>query len=83
MKKWTKTDLKKTAQKALKEEYGFAPALNDIVLLEASGDRTYIYFSVRQNKYTFRSSIDIYGTDENGEQIESLWIGKGTIEKET
>lgn len=83
MKNWTKKDMKITAQKALEAEYGFAPAISKIILLEASGDRTYIYFRVRDQRYTFRSTIDVYGVDESGEPLEAIWVGRGTLEKET
>ena len=64
--------IKKTAQAALESEYGFKPALANIVLLEASDDRTYILFKVRQHTYRF----DSYAWDDG-----SVWVGSGTIEK--
>lgn len=67
-----KTKLKKTAQAALESEYGFKPALNDIVLLEGSDDRTYILFSVKNHEYRF----DSYKWSDG-----SVWVGNGTIEK--
>ena len=39
-------NLKRTAQAALKSEYGFQPSLDSITLLEGSDDRTYIRFKV-------------------------------------
>lgn len=66
--------MKKTAQAALESEYGFKPALNEIVLLEASDDRTYIRFKVRDHEYVFSS----YKWEDG-----SVWVGKGTIEKES
>lgn len=43
----TKTELKKIAQLALDSEYGFAPELEEITLLEACSDGTKIYFEVK------------------------------------
>lgn len=64
--------LKKTVQFALENEYGFKPALNDIVLLEASDDRTYIRFRVNEHEYAFNSRLFRDG---------SVWCGDGTIKK--
>lgn len=69
---YTNTDIKKTAQTALKSDYGFAPLLKDITLLEASGDRTYIRFLVAGHEYSFSS----YHFHDG-----SVWVGSGTIEK--
>ena len=69
---YTTTDIKKTAQAALKSEYGFAPSLKDITLLECSGDRTYILFRVAGHEYSFDSHSFADG---------SVWVGSGTIEK--
>lgn len=68
----TKQEIKKTAQAALKSEYGFAPALTDIRLLEDNGERTYIRFAVENKEYVFNSYKWADG---------SVWVGKGTIEK--
>lgn len=57
----TKTELKKMAQKALKNEYGFEPALKDIILLEASWDGKYIMFQVGSKEYRFTSNIEYVG----------------------
>lgn len=57
----TKTELKKMAQKALKNEYGFAPALKDIILLEVSWDGKYIMFQVASKEYRFTSNIEYVG----------------------
>jgi hypothetical protein len=67
----TKTELRKIAQRALESEYGFAPALNAITLLEANGEGTYILFSVNGKEYRFNSDI------RHGD----VWVGSGTIEK--
>jgi len=65
-------ELKKTAQAALESEYGFKPALEKIVLLEGSDDRTYIRFRVSTHEYSFNSYKWLDG---------SVWVGSGTIEK--
>ena len=64
--------IKKTAQYALKAEYGFAPALADITLLESSGDRSYILFKVSDYEYEFNSY-----TLSDG----SVWVGAGHVEQ--
>lgn len=74
----TKTELKRIAQSALKSEYGFQPALNNITLLEASNNGTYILFEVSGNTYRFDSH-----TMGNGFPFpDSVWCGKGTIQKQ-
>lgn len=70
----TNAELKRIAQTALKSEYGFAPALNQIRLLEASGDGTYIRFGIGTETYSFDSHISHVG------DMETIWCGKGTIE---
>ena len=70
----TKANLKKIAQAALNSEYGFAPAISNITLLEASGDGTYILFSVKEKEYRFNSHMFLDG---------SVWAGEGTITKVT
>lgn len=77
MKNKTKAELRRIAQTALKAEYGFAPAQDRIVLLEADRSGTYILFSVRGEEYRFESRIDHIG------DMESIWCGKGTIEHVT
>lgn len=67
----TKPELRKIAQRALESEYGFAPTLNAITLLEANGEGTYILFSVKGEEYRFNSDI------RHG----AVWVGSGTIEK--
>lgn len=64
--------MKETAQIALKEQYGFAPALNKIILLEGSDDRTYIRFMVGLHEYRF----DSYQFPPTSG---SVWCGEGTI----
>ena len=69
----TKAQLKRIACEALYSEYGFAPATNKIVLLEANGEGTYILFEVNGRPYRFDS---ITLTDG------SVYCGKNTITKE-
>ena len=68
----TKNELKTIAQRALKAEYGFAPAKKDITLLEAYGDGTYILFEINGNEYSFNSSLASDG---------SVYCLKGNISK--
>lgn len=79
MKEKTKNELKHIAQAALKSEYGFEPSMKDIVLLEAYGDGTYILFEVGGHEYSFNSRLMGSGYPFP----ESVWTGKGTIEKRT
>ena len=67
---------KYVAKQALLTEYGFAPAQANIILLELSGDFTYIRFAVGtvDNVYVFNS----YKVSGGG-----VWIGKGTITRDT
>lgn len=67
-----RTNLKRTAQAALKSEYGFNPSLDSIILLEGCDDRTYIRFRVGVHEYAFNS----YKFEDG-----SVWVGSGTIEK--
>ena len=67
----TKVELRKIAQAALKSEYGFAPALNKITLLETNW-LNYILFEVGDNNYKFHGRVLSDGT---------IWVGKGTITK--
>lgn len=47
-----KNELKKIAQIALKKQYGFQPALKNIVVLEATGDGSYI-LEINKHEYRF------------------------------
>ena len=76
MKDIDKQGFKRIAAQALQDEYGFAPALKDIILLEADMDRTYILFSVKNNEYKFRSYY--FGREYNEP---CLYTGPGTIER--
>ena len=69
---YTNTDIKKTAQAALKSEYGFKPRLKEIILQEVSFDRTYIRFRVGIHEYSFNS----YRLPDG-----SVRVGSGTLEK--
>lgn len=69
---FTNTDIKKIAQAALKSEYGFAPILKDITLLESCEDGTYILFKVAGHEYSFDSYVLNDGI---------VWVGANTIEK--
>ena len=64
--------LKVIAQAALKSEYGFAPALINIGIMESNDTGTYIAFTVNGKYYRFDSYTCWDG---------SIWVGKGTIEK--
>ena len=67
--------LKQIAVEALKSEFGFAPKQNDIVLLEADGDGTFILFRVGTKQYRFESYILRVGG------MATVWCGSGTIER--
>lgn len=43
------------ALRALEEEYGFAPARKEIVLMESDGDGNYILFRVGSHIYRIRN----------------------------
>ena len=68
-----RTEMKVIVSEALENEYGFSPKLKDIILLEASGDGTYILFQIKDSQYRF----DSRRSEKNG-----VWVGKGTITKE-
>lgn len=72
--KYTMTDIKRTAQAAIRSYTGTEPKLSTITLLEASDDRTYILFRVCDIEYRFSSYICDRRTD-------SIWVGDGTIER--
>lgn len=46
----TKAELKKMAQKALRNEYGFAPSVNSIVLLETD-NVSYVLVEINGKEY--------------------------------
>ena len=70
----TKRELREIMQSALKSEYGFAPTLGSITLLESSDDGTYILASINGNVYSFNGDYRIG-------KINGIYVGKGTIEK--
>lgn len=72
----TNVELKRIASEALKNEYGFAPAQKDIVLLECNRDGTYIMFEVRGKQYQFNSYIMTVAGCEG-----TIWAGNGTISR--
>ena len=75
----TKSELKHIAQQALDSEYGFSPKLSAITLLEADDTGLYILFSVKGNEYRFDSRY--YPIGRGADRINTVWTGKGTIEK--
>lgn len=75
MKEKTNRELKHIAVTALQSEYGFSPKPSDIILLEASGDGTYILFRVAEHEYRFDSYIS------HCVDMETIWCGHGTITK--
>lgn len=68
----TVRQLKAIVHGALKSEYGFAPALINIRIMESNDTGTYIAFTVNGKYYRFDSYKLPDGT---------IWVGKGTIEK--
>lgn len=78
--RYTKTEIKKTAQAAVRSYTGTEPKLSTITLLEASDDRTYILFRVCDIEYRFDSYICDRYTDSTGYH-ECVWVGDGTIER--
>lgn len=71
----TNKEFKTIAQTALKSEYGFAPAKNQITLLEANSDGTYIMFEVNGKVYQFNSHICTYGG------MRTVFAGADTISR--
>ena len=62
MKQISKSNMKKIVQRALKERYGFSPALNDIKLLESfegadpgHPEEVYVNFKAKHIEYEFDS----------------------------
>ena len=70
----TKTELKQIIRTALEAEYGFAPAISKITLLEATSDGTYIMASINGKEYQFNSRLCWQKGLEG-----SVWCGAGTI----
>lgn len=71
-----KQELRRIAQQALVNEFGFSPALNNITLLEANDAGTYILFNVNGRGYRFESYIMEIGGD-----LKPVWVGPGTISR--
>ena len=68
--------LRRIAQQALVNEFGFSPALNNITLLEANDAGTYILFNVNGHGYRFESYLMEFGDD-----CKPVWVGPGTISR--
>ena len=67
MKSLTKTELKKVAQRGLRVVYGFTVSkISDIILLEASGDGSYVMFEINGHTYQVMK--------------ERVWVGNGQSE---
>lgn len=66
---------KEIAREALEYEYGFAPYLKNIQLMETNDTGTYIAFMVNGRYYRFDSRIVIIGGTR------TVWVGDGTIER--
>lgn len=70
----TNTELKKIIRTALESEYGFAPAISKIILLEADRGGTYIRASINGKEYQFHSHVCTQRGLEG-----TIWCGSGTI----
>ena len=71
-----KQELRRIAQQALTNEFGFSPALNSITLLEANDAGTYILFNVNGRGYRFESYIMSFD-----DAFRPVWVGAGTISR--
>ena len=71
-----KQELRRIAQQALVNEFGFSPSLNAITLLEANGAGTYILFRVNGHRYRFDSYIMSFDG-----AFRLVWTGDGTISR--
>ena len=49
----SKVELKRIAKRALKKAYGYAPTLNEVVLLEATSDGERVLFEVGGHEYYY------------------------------
>lgn len=72
MMNFTKKDLRAYCRAAFGCEYGVMPSFNSIILLESSGDGSYVLFMIRNHTYRFTTQLD-----ECGFPI----VKAGTIEK--
>lgn len=71
----TVREYKTIVKEALASEYGFAPCLKDIQLMESNDTGTYIAFMVNGRYYRFDSYFLHYG------DMKTIWVGSGTIER--
>ena len=74
----TNQAVKRTAQNALKAEYGFTAPLQDIIIIKYQEEEKRakeIHFWVNGNEYHFKSHIEHIG------QTATTWCGKGSITK--
>jgi hypothetical protein len=77
----SKRELKEIVQGAMLYDFGFAPALRDICLLEASGDGTHILFRLHNIEYTFDSFIWHPFKNDKGEMLYPVWVGNDTCRR--
>lgn len=75
-------EIKKIAQKALEIEYGFAPALKAIRLLEASGDGNYILFQVKEHEYKSYWGVIVDKSTGNEENLRKQYEEMNQIKME-
>ena len=71
----TKRNYKQIVKEALECEYGFAPSIKDIHLMETNDTGTYVAFMVNGRYYRFDSYINNIGG------MHTVWVGSGTIER--
>lgn len=79
--KYSNYEIRRTAMAAFEFYTGARPKPSEITLLEASDDRTYILFRVRDIEYRFTSYICDRYTDSIGDYHECVWAGDGTLER--
>jgi hypothetical protein len=73
-----KSAFKKTAQRALKNEFGFEPNLSDIEVFDGNG-RSKFKIRVRDREYQFDSFET--GHSKISPDGVTVWVGPGTIKK--
>lgn len=78
---YTNSEIKRTAKAAFESYTGGTVRISDIVLLEASDDRTYIRFEIKDIEWVFVSYICDRFTDVNGREVECVWVGENTLER--
>ena len=79
------TEIKKIAQTALENEYGFAPVLKKIVLLESCSDGSYIRCRVAEHLYVIYNGICAEkhsGNEKNLEENRDYWFNQYFQERE-